>query len=80
MKFLPDFIVDAMKDGEGQPSSSRVMAMSTLAVVVLLPGLLWFLLSAVKGQLLEIPGSVTGFASASSAIALAMFAANKRAE
>lgn len=80
MKLIPDWILDSMKDGEGHYSSSRIMALGTLATVVLLPGLLWFLLSAIQGKLLEIPGSITGFSSASSAIALAMFAANKRAE
>lgn len=80
---LPAWLKSMLSDGDPvnpQMSMSRFIALSTVLVAIILPGILWFWLSGLECKLLEIPGSVTGFGSAASAIALAMFAANKRAE
>lgn len=80
---IPDWLKEALSDGDPvkpQTSMTRLIAFLTVLVCVVLPAVLWFWLSGLKGALLDIPGGLIGFMSAASAISLAMFAANKRAE
>lgn len=83
MNLLPDWLRQALSDGapeNPQVSMSRLIAFLTVLVCVVLPGVLWFWLSGLNSALLDIPGGLIGFMSAASAISLAMFSANKRAE
>ena len=82
MKLIPAWLLSALSDGATPPavSMSRVIAFLTVLVCVVLPALMWFWLSGLKGELLDIPGGLIGFMTAASAISMAMFAANKRSE
>jgi hypothetical protein len=82
MKIMPDWLLSALSNGDTPPtvSMSRLIAFLTILTVIVFPGLLYVELSALCGHLVEVPGSFTGYATAASAIALTMFAANKRAE
>jgi len=80
MKLIPDWLRSAIDDGTGNVSSSRLAFLSVVFVTIILPGLLWFWLSGLASKLLEIPGSVTGFAGASAAAVVGLFGINKRSE
>lgn len=79
MKIFPQFLIDAAKE-DGNVSSSRIMAMGTVAATVILPSTVWAFTSLVAQELVDFPSTFTLFMGAASGIVCAMFAANKRRE
>ncbi len=79
MKTLFTFLGRAMGDGEN-PSSARLIAVAVVPLSILLPMIVWAALSIHARQMLEFPGSVTGFVSAANAPLIALLHFNKRVE
>ena len=69
----------ALGDGEN-PSSSRLLALVCVPALVLVPLIVWAVLSLVAHSLLEIPGGVTAFVGATVSPMLAFVHLQKREE
>jgi hypothetical protein len=79
MNTLFSFLGRAMGDGEN-PSSARLIAVAVVPLSILVPLLVWAVLSVHARTLLEVPGSVTGWVSAANAPLIALLHFNKRIE
>jgi hypothetical protein len=79
MKSLFAWLARAMGDGES-PSCSRFLAVVCIPALLLVPLVVWTILSLVKGQMLDMPGSVTGFVLAATAPMLVFLNRQKNEE
>lgn len=72
--------MSAISDGDGHTSVGRLIALSTVALCVLAPAVIWFWLSALAGKLVDVPASYIGFMSAAGALAISMYGITKYKE
>lgn len=80
MKLFPQWLRDALDDGTGHVSSTRLIAMATVTFTVLVPAVIWAELSLLRGEFVDVPGGFIGFIAAANTIVCGTFALNKRAE
>ena len=74
-----NWLARAMGDGEN-PSTTRLIVVATVPAVVLVPLCVWAVLSLRAHALLELPGTVTGFAAACLTTLLGALHLNKKEE
>ena len=79
MKTLCSFLGRAMGDGEN-PSASRLIAVATIPLLLLVPLFVWAWLSLKSGAMAEFPGTVTGFVASALTPMLTFLHLNKREE
>lgn len=79
MRAFMSWISRALGDGEN-PSSSRLLAITCVPALLLVPLVVWTVLSIQRGQMLEFPGTVTGFVAAGTTPLLGYLHLNKREE
>lgn len=80
MKLLPDFILSAIGDGQGNTSVGRLIALLIVVFCVLVPAIFWAFLSGIKLSMQEVPGSYIGFMSAAGTLAATLYAITKKSE
>ena len=79
MNALFEWLGRAMGDGDS-PSSSRLIAVPCAMALILVPVFVWAVLSLRVGQILDFPGTVTGFVAATLTPLLGFLHIQKREE
>ena len=79
MGILFTWLGKAMGDGEN-PSAMRLIAVTSVPLLAVVPMVVWAVLSLSQGKLLEFPSSVTAYSPLMATTILAALHLNKRVE